>query len=961
MKNSKKIICSIIFLFVIFSTNFVHAEENANIYKSSEKQEAKGNVTYAQEVTSDMSNTSYWANKLGKEADRLILNTNEIEKINQEIIDGSGTLVYDITSITEEKTQIERQSILAHAIEDDFNYMVRNYPDKDRKLYVDGELIDNIPYIENLKNAVLTTGFENDEEKIQLYAVGVKRTEVKMFPTKSIWGYDSPDDPDDEACNSTIEVNEPFLIRAKCTVGEDTFYWGLTNDCTGWVNAADLAIFDSKKEWLDTWKVDVKGKDFLVITQDNIILESSTSAPETSEVQLKLGTILKLVPENEIPESVNARGTLNNYVVYLPTRNEEGKYIKNYALIAEHYQVSIGYLPLTQRNILDVAFTCLGNRYGWGGMLGAMDCSAYAKAIYKCFGLKLPRNTTNQQNVPNRVVSLAEMSDEEKEKYIEKLPVGSMLFFPGHVTVYIGSENGKNYVISDTGSLSDSYGEVNVRTMYSVIMNPLTVRRRNENTWLTSVTKALIFGEMPRDEEQEEEPKEDPADESINEISEQDVYVTSDEDTKRGNLTYANGVFRNMVNSTYWKNLLNEKDRQLLNSKEIEELNIQMNGKNSNDLNSKSILVVAQDKIVLEPSISQPEISEVKLLLGTVLELVPEDKIPTNLAERGPWNNYVVYLPVTNENGKVEKKYALIPEHYQVSTGYLSLTPENIIEVAFRCLGDSYELMNNTNFIESVYKCFGLELSINSEVNIKLKDKVKDFSNMSIAEKKQSLKDIQVGSILKIGNEYAIYLGNQNENYYIVSSMDGKINSIVLTRVELEKLVSVIDFAENNTKKENENIVSKQYEVIEGNDQIIEYGNDAIFRINADYKLFTASGKAYVDDTELNTNQYSSREGSTIITLNSDYLNTLSKGEHTLKVAFVDGEASTKFTLKDSNKEIKNSTTNDTKTDFNITSTKNPKTGDDITMWICLMVVSMIGIVGLIGTIKLKQRKIQKN
>ena len=141
-------------------------------------------------------------------------------------------------------------------------------------------------------------------------------------------------------------------------------------------------------------------------------------------------------------------------------------------------------------------------------------------ANYKCFGLELPRNTTNQQNVPNRVVNLSEMSDEEKESYIEKLPVGSMLFFLGHVTVYVGSENGKNFVISDTGSLSDSYGDVNVRTMYSVIINPLTVRRRNGNTWIASVTKALIFGKIPSNDEQIVEP------------SDEDIYVAVDEEAR---------------------------------------------------------------------------------------------------------------------------------------------------------------------------------------------------------------------------------------------------------------------------------------------------------------------------------------------------------------------------------------------------------------------------------------------
>ena len=112
----------------------------------------------------------------------------------------------------------------------------------------------------------------------------------------------------------------------------------------------------------------------------------------------------------------------------------------------------------------------------------------------------------------------------------------------------------------------------------------------------------------------------------------------------KGNITYSNGITSDMTKPSYWKELLNEKNKQLLNDSEIQDLNVQINGENNADLKSKDILVVAQDRIVLEPSISQPEISEVELSLGTVLELVPEDKIPRNLAERGPWYNYVVYL-----------------------------------------------------------------------------------------------------------------------------------------------------------------------------------------------------------------------------------------------------------------------------------------------------------------------------
>ena len=45
-----------------------------------------------------------------------------------------------------------------------------------------------------------------------------------------------------------------------------------------------------------------------------------------------LGTVLKLVPDSEKPENISGRGTWNNYVVYLPTRDEKDifKYIRNY-------------------------------------------------------------------------------------------------------------------------------------------------------------------------------------------------------------------------------------------------------------------------------------------------------------------------------------------------------------------------------------------------------------------------------------------------------------------------------------------------------------------------------------------------------------------------------------------------------------------------------------------------------
>lgn len=106
------------------------------------------------------------------------------------------------------------------------------------------------------------------------------------------------------------------------------------------------------------------------------------------------------------------------------------------------------------------------------------------------------------------------------------------------------------------------------------------------------------------------------------------------------------------------------------------------------------------------------------------------------------------------------------------------------------------------------------------------------------------------------------------------------------------------------------------YKVIEGANQKVDSNSDAEFEINADYSLFENGGKVYVDDNLLDQSNYTSRRGSTIITLKKDYINTLSEGLHTLKVEFKDSNiATTTFTVTKSSNRImppKTGTTNNT-------------------------------------------------
>ena len=151
-----------------------------------------------------------------------------------------------------------------------------------------------------------------------------------------------------------------------------------------------------------------------------------------------------------------------------------------------------------------------------------------------------------------------------------------------------------------------------------------------------------------------------------------------------------------------------------------------------------------------------------------------------------------------------------------------------------------------------------------------------------------------------------------------------------------------------------------EYKVIEGAEQTytIKEDTEARFRIDADYNLF--NNKVYVDNVLVDSSNYTSKSGSTIIVLNKDYVDTLAVGEHTLKVAFADGgEAETTFTIA---KKAENNNNNENNTPSKPEDKEemkdngsNPKTGDNIMLYVAIASMSIIGLVAT--TIVAKKKK----
>ena len=190
-----------------------------------------------------------------------------------------------------------------------------------------------------------------------------------------------------------------------------------------------------------------------------------------------------------------------------------------------------------------------------------------------------------------------------------------------------------------------------------------------------------------------------------------------------------------------------------------------------------------------------------------------------------------------------------------------------------------------------------------------------------------------------------------NKNFTITANSGYKLIKVLVNGTEKTldgntlKLTNIT--ANMNIKVVVEKIV---YEVIEGAEQTytITEDTEARFRINADYSLFNK--KVYVDNILVDDANYTSESGSTIIIFNKAYVDTLSVGEHTLRVAFSDGgEATTTFTIakkaeENNNNENNNNTPSQTENEDKKDNSSNPKTGDNIMLYVAIASMSIIGL-----------------
>ena len=348
-----------------------------------------------------------------------------------------------------------------------------------------------------------------------------------------------------------------------------------------------------------------------------------------------------------------------------------------------------------------------------------------------------------------------------------------------------------------------------------------------------------------------------------------------------------------------------------------------------------------------------------------VIEEIEDTSAPGNNTPKLKINNW--YYPMTTIVGETKSTFKLDSSKFN---GTLDIEFERKITAINMKVENVYNDITSTGVIDL---SGGKEYVIDFSKTDELTEGLKSFADLD----KTLYYQVFNGSLLVTDNASVAVIkivGNRSENKAILTAVNvGTKKSEVFKGFHMQFTGSALDYddfdgdiASGGIVRETrydyytrctyeftfqyvkEEVNPKEYKFTEGANQIytIDESKNAIFRINADFNLF--DGKLYIDGTLIDAKNYKAESGSTVITLNKEYVDTLSIGEHTIKVEFSDGGfATTKF-------EVKAKQVNTEKTE-DIT---NPQTGDNISTYIILSIISVLGIA---TTVVINNKKKREN
>ncbi len=293
---------------------------------------------------------------------------------------------------------------------------------KERTYRSDGQLIPNSWYKYEIENSNF-----KDFLTLNTPAITLRHTNLRLFPSSEGIYYDptraGEGFPFDYSQNSALHINTPIIVSH---YSQDRLWvYAQAPFASGWIKVEDIAFVDSK------FQQAFQNEHYAITVKDNLNLSD-----DNGEISLvKMGSIFPIDP------------TTKKYII--AKKNEKGFATIEKVTVNDIDIIAQKPIKFNPFNITYISKQLVGEPYGWGGKEKCRDCSALTQDFFSPFGIYLPRNSRQQANAGNEFVSLKGLSSKEKKETILNYakPFRSLLFVPGHITLYLGEKDGEPIIL----------------------------------------------------------------------------------------------------------------------------------------------------------------------------------------------------------------------------------------------------------------------------------------------------------------------------------------------------------------------------------------------------------------------------------------------------------------------------------------------------------------------------------
>ena len=251
---------------------------------------------------------------------------------------------------------------------------------------------------------------------VKARAISVKHTNLHAFPsTRDIYLNPAKSTtyyPFDYNQNSELHPGVPLYLSHYSKDKKWAFV--RAGHAFGWVKLKDIALVDSN--FIKNYKTG----SYAVTVKDNLYVYKNSSY----YTLIKLGSIFPLK---------------SDYILF-PTRGDNGFAKIEHIKKPKNSLVAKFPVKFNSKNVAYIAQQFYNEPYGWGGKAFCRDCSATTRDFFAPFGVFLGRNSADQAHQGKRVINIKGLPKAVKKRVIIKYakPFRSLLYVPGHITIYIG-------------------------------------------------------------------------------------------------------------------------------------------------------------------------------------------------------------------------------------------------------------------------------------------------------------------------------------------------------------------------------------------------------------------------------------------------------------------------------------------------------------------------------------------